>query len=249
MLRSYIRKNQESWDSHSKLYQELHETQLPTGERTWGVWGIPESELNVLGDVRDKDILEFGCGGAQWSIALAKKGARMTGIDLSSAQIEFAKKLVARSQVHVNLLHGNAEEVPLPDASFDIVFCDHGAMTFADPYRTVPEAARLLRRGGLFAWNSATPLLYVCCDAQDAVTSTLHKDYFALHEIPEPEGGVSFQLPHGAWVKLFRENGLIIEDLLELKAPADAKTTYEGYAPVDWARRYPAEQIWKLRKG
>jgi len=37
--------------------------------------------------------------------------------------------------------------------SFDIVFCDHGAMTFADRHRTVPQAARVLRPGGLFAFN------------------------------------------------------------------------------------------------
>ena len=39
-------------------------------------------------------------------------------------------------------------EVPLPDETFDVVFCDHGALTFADPYKVVPECARLLRPMG-----------------------------------------------------------------------------------------------------
>ena len=104
-----------------------------SGGMAWGVWQIPEAELRVLGDVRDRDILEFGCGAAQWSIALAQAGARPVGLDLSERQLEHARTLMARAGVDFPLVHASAEAVPLPDASFDIVFCDHGAMTFADP--------------------------------------------------------------------------------------------------------------------
>ena len=107
---------------------------------------------------RGKDVLEFGCGAAQWSIALAKRGARPVGLDLSDRQLEHARRLMAEAGVDFPLVHASAESVPLPDASFDIVFCDHGAMTFADPYRTVPEAARLLRPGGLFAFNHGSTI-------------------------------------------------------------------------------------------
>ena len=69
---------------------------------------------------------------------------------------------MAEAGVDFPLVHGSAEAVPLPDASFDIVFCDHGAMTFADPYRTVPEAARLLRPGGLFAFSHHSPIETIC---------------------------------------------------------------------------------------
>jgi len=118
------------------------------------VWSIPESQLNVLGDVRDKDVLELGCGAAQWSIALAGLGARCVGLDNSARQLEHARRGMAAAGVDFPLVHASAETAPLPDASFDVVFCDHGAMTFADPERTVPEAARLLRPGGLFAFNA-----------------------------------------------------------------------------------------------
>ena len=72
--------------------------------------------------------------------------------------------------------------VPLPDASFDIVFCDHGAMTFADPYRTVPEAARLLRSGGLFAFSHHTPIESIAWPLDsDTVGDRLVVDYFGMH--------------------------------------------------------------------
>jgi hypothetical protein len=55
-------------------------------------------------------------------------------------------------------------------------------------------------------------------------------------------------LGHGDWIRLFLANGLRVVDLLELRPPANAWTTYLTYAPPEWARRWPAEQIWKVEK-
>jgi len=67
---------------------------------------------------------------------------------------------MAEAGVDFPLVHASGEAVPFPDASFDIVFCDYGAMTFADPYSTVPEAARLLaarRAAGFLRRDSHRP--------------------------------------------------------------------------------------------
>ena len=140
-------RNRASWDAFSDEYQATHAESLRMdGGLNWGTGRVPESQLQVLGDVAGLDILELGCGAAQWSIGLARAGGRPVGLDNSARQLEHAKRLMAEAGVDFPLVHASAEDVPLPDRSFDIVFCDHGAMTFADPYRTVPEAARLLRR-------------------------------------------------------------------------------------------------------
>jgi ubiquinone/menaquinone biosynthesis C-methylase UbiE len=82
----------------------------------------------------------------------------------------------------VPLVQASAEAVPLADASFDTVFCDHGAMNFADPYRTVPEVARLLRPGGLFAFCHLSPIADLCWpDTADRVGDQLVRDYFGMH--------------------------------------------------------------------
>ena len=105
--------------------------------------------------------------------------------------------------------------MPLPDASFDIVFCDHGAMTFADPYRTVPEAARLLRPGGLFAFSHGSAIAdLVWPVGEEHMGDRLLVDYFDLRTI-EDDGEVTFKLPYGDWIRLFRSNGFIVEDLIE----------------------------------
>ena len=167
-LSPHARRNRDSWNDDADAYQERNGALLEAGGgMAWGVWQIPEAELGILGDVRDRDVLELGCGAAQWSIALAKAGARPVGLDLSERQLEHARTLMSAAGVDFPLIHASAERVPLPDASFDVVFCDHGAMTFADPYLTVPEVARLLRPGGLFAFNHGSPILSIAWAADD----------------------------------------------------------------------------------
>jgi SAM-dependent methyltransferase len=248
-LTVHAARNREAWDAYSDEYQERHGTQLAdSGGAAWGVAQIPESELNVLGDVAGLDVLELGCGAAQWSIALAQRGARPVGLDLSERQLEHARRLMAAAGVDFPLIHGSAEAVPLPDASFDIVFCDHGAMTFADPYRTVPEAARLLRPGGLFAFSHHSPIETICwpLDAEH-VGERLALDYFGMHAIDDGEN-VSFQLPFGEWIRLFRANGLAIEDLIEPRPGPDATSSYRSTEDLAWSRRWPAESIWRLSR-
>ena len=104
-------------------------------------------------------------------------GARVTGLDQSRGQLRHAAKKVAAADVSVQLVCASATAVPLADASFDVVFCDHGAMSFCDPYRTVPEVARVLRPGGRFAFNISTLLRNLCYPVGDPdapVTRKLH---------------------------------------------------------------------------
>jgi SAM-dependent methyltransferase len=201
----------------------------------------------VLGDVSGKDVLELGCGAAQWSIALAGLGARPVGLDLSRRQLEHAREAIAEAGVEFPLLEASAEDVPLDDESFDVVFCDHGAFNFADPARLVPECARLLRPGGLLAFSMLTPLFDVFWDNErEAVGDQPRNNYFE-HRGFEDDEGVDFQLPYGEWIRLFRANGLLVDDLIELRPSPDAESSYDT-VELEWARRLPAEHIWKARK-
>ena len=203
--------------------------------------------MHVLGAVAEKDVLELGCGAAQWSIALAKLGARPVGLDLSPRQLEHARRAMNEAAVEFPLIEASAEDVPLDDASFDVVFCDHGAFNFADPSRLVPEAARLLRPGGLLTFSMVTPIVDLFWDNErDAVVDRPRNNYFE-HRGFEDADAVDFQLPYGEWIRLFRANGLVVEDLIELRPPPGATTSYD-LVPLEWARCLPAEHIWKARK-
>ena len=248
MRQSDAVRNRTAWDARADEYQALHRETLGRPEPRWGMWQIPESELQILGDVAGKDVLEYGCGAAQWSILLARQGADPVGLDNSSRQLEHARTLMAEAGVEFPLVHASAGEAPFDDASFDVVFCDHGAMTFADPYVTVPEVARLLRGGGLFAFSHSTPLSNVCWDADDKIQPELGDPYFGLHRMERPDEPVEFNLPQGEWIRLFRENGFVVERLHEVQPPEGAESTYRDAAETEWARSWPMEQIWMVRK-
>jgi SAM-dependent methyltransferase len=247
-LSDACRTNQREWDEAADDYQARHAALLGVSEVCWGVWGTPERELKVLGEVAGKDILELGAGAAQWSILLAQQGARPVALDISERQLAHARKLMREAGVEFPLVHASSESVPLPDRSFDIIFTDHGGMTYGRPERTLPEAARLLRPGGVFAFLVASPLLVVCYDSErKQIGGELVRDYFSLDRY-EDEGLVAYQRPYGEWIRLFRKYGFVVEDLIELRPDASATTSYSNYVPLEWARRWPAECLWKLRR-
>jgi SAM-dependent methyltransferase len=121
-------------------------------------------------------------------------------------------------------------------------------MTFADPYRTVAEAARLLRPGGLFAFNHHTPIETIAWPLEaETVGDRLALDYFGMHQFDDGES-TTFQLPYGEWIRLFRANGFMIVDLVELRPAVDATSSFRYEEELAWARRWPAEEIWRLRR-
>lgn len=241
----HVARNRSYWNGSSDSYQKLHGARLVETAPAWGVWAIPESQLGVLGPLEGRDVLELGCGAAQWTRALAEVGARAVGVDLSDRQLLHARR---HPGPDAPLVQADAERLPFAGESFDVVFCDHGATSFAHPERTVPEAARVLRPGGVFAFCMSTPIRDACWNAEtDRVDRELVNDYFELSEIDDRHS-TCFQLPYGAWIRLFRRSSLSIEDLVELRASEGDATTYTDYVPVAWAARWPAEHIWKLRK-
>jgi len=237
----HVEANRAAWNARADDYQRTHGRFLSGA--AWGTWQIPETELGLLGDVAGKDVLELGCGAARFAIALAALGARCVGLDYSERQLEHARSLGAEFP----LVHAPAEDVPLPDASFDVVFSDHGALSWGDPHRVAPEAARLLRPGGSLVFNVTSPFARMCLDEDaDEQVARLQRPYFGLRYLDEGDGAATYNLGYGEWVRLLRASGLLIEDLVEPQPPEGATTTYG--IPVEWAECWPAECIWVCRK-
>ena len=249
-LPDHVRRNRARWDAQAANYAAAGARAWAQAEPTWGIWGVPESELGVLpAGLAGTDAIELGCGTAYVSAWLARRGARVVGIDNSAAQLATARRLQREHGLAFPLLHGNAEDVPCPDASFDLAISEYGACLWADPARWVPEAARLLRPGGalIFLVNSA--LLTLCVPEDDSpATDRLLRSAFGMYRVEWPDDdGVEFHLSHGDWLRLLRRNGFEVEDLIEVRPPESATTRYP-YVTLEWARRWPAEEVWKARR-
>jgi len=247
----HVMKNRSAWDRWAPQWAEAGRRAWAQKEPTWGIWGIPESDAHILPDsVKGFDIIELGCGTAYVSAWLARRGAHVTGIDNSAEQLKTARALQKQHKLLFPLIHGNAERVPLPDASFDLAISEYGASIWCDPYRWIPEASRLLRpEGRLIFLVNGTILMLCSSDNEDSTTSRLRRDYFGMHHFDYTggDGSVEFHLGYGDWIRLLRASGFEVENLLELRPPAGAKAS-QPYVKPGWARRWPSEEVWFARK-
>eukprot|EP00928_Gymnodinium_smaydae_P062900 TRINITY_DN46635_c0_g1_i1.p1 TRINITY_DN46635_c0_g1~~TRINITY_DN46635_c0_g1_i1.p1 ORF type:complete len:290 (-),score=26.02 TRINITY_DN46635_c0_g1_i1:413-1240(-) len=255
-ISAHARVNREYWDGMADKWIDDGETKWNpsmTPSPVWGIWPTPESELNLLPvDMRGLNAIE-GCGTAYVSAWMARRGATVYGIDNSEKQLETARRLAASHGVELTLTHGDAQAVPQPDGSFDYAISEYGAAIWCDPYVWIREAHRLLKRGGTLVFMGHTPLMNMCTPpgAGDC-EKTLFSSYFDMHKLDWSQdevdpGGIEFNLPLSGWFRLFRDVGFQVVDFLEVRAPEHFEGSRFGI-PAEWARKYPAEQVWKLRK-
>jgi hypothetical protein len=76
----------------------------------------------------------------------------------------------------------------------------------------------------------------------------LIREYWDLYRHEEPDEPIDFQLRYGEWIRLFVENGFVVESLLEPRPPVDATSSYRHAQDLEWARRWPMEHIWRVRR-
>jgi hypothetical protein len=76
----------------------------------------------------------------------------------------------------------------------------------------------------------------------------LIRDYFGMHRFAWPDDpGIEFHLGYGDWIRLLRDNGFEVEDMVEVR-PVDGSTSRHPFVTLEWSQRWPCEEIWKARK-
>ncbi len=249
----YLAVNREKWTVANAAHTDRNaEAAWAQEEITWGIWSLTESEARVLPDVSEKDVIELGCGTAYVSAWLRRRGARrVVGVDITPAQLETARRLDRQFGLGLELIEANAEAVPLPDASFDLAVSEYGASIWCDPFKWIPEAGRLLRPGGELVFLRNSTLSMLCMPDTGKIREQLQRPQRGLNRMDwtDDDPGIEFHLPHGEMLRLLRRSGFEVLDLVEVYAGADSSDdpVYD-YVPTEWARRWPAEEIWRARK-
>ena len=228
---------------------------MVTARTDLGDLGVPNAQLALLpADLAGQRAIELGCGTGYVSAWMRRRGASVYAVDNSAAQLATARQLAATHGVDdIEWVHGNAEAVPQPDATFDFAISEYGAAIWCDPHRWIPEAHRLLRPGGRLTFLGNHPFAMVCT-APDGASPTglrLERSYFGLSRLDwtsaaEDPGGIEFNMEISSWMRLFDHVGFDVVDFHEIQAPEAAEPN--KWVPPSWAKRFPAEQAWELRK-
>jgi SAM-dependent methyltransferase len=247
----HVHRNLEAWNRFASDFMAPGREAWASGP-FWGIWRVPESQVGVLPETLDGiDALELGCGTAYVSAWLARRGARPVGVDLSPNQLASAARFQREFGPRFPLIEADAEAVPLRSGSFDLIISEYGASIWCDPYRWIPEAARLLRPGGELIFLVNGTILMLCVpdlESEGPATERLLRPYFGIHRFEWPDDpSIEFHLGYGDWIRLLQANGFQITDLIEVRPPEGSTTRYP-FVTLDWARRWPCEEVWKARK-
>lgn len=104
--------------------------------------------FDVLAPIEGKRLLDAGCGDGIYSVEAARRGARVTGLDLSEDMLNEARKRSLAAGVAVDWQPGDVLRLPYPDDSFDIVMAITLLCLVPDPGVAISEMARVLAPGG-----------------------------------------------------------------------------------------------------
>ncbi|MFQ5556522.1 MAG: class I SAM-dependent methyltransferase [Acidimicrobiales bacterium] len=250
----HVIENRRHWDARADEWVAAGERAWAAIEPYWGIWELPDAGLELLPtDMSGWRAIELGCGTGYVSAWMARRGASVIGIDNSVRQLTTARRLAELHRIRLALVHGDAERVPAAACSFDFAVSEYGAAIWCDPHLWIPEAHRLLVPGGSLVFLGCHPLGVICIGPEgENASDRLARPYFAMHtfdwtEVAVDPGGVEFNLTVSDWLRLFDRVGFDVDDYLELQAPESATAT-KFWASPGWGRRWPVEQVWKLRK-
>jgi SAM-dependent methyltransferase len=112
--------------------------------------------LDRVGVEPGETLLDVACGSGQLALIAARKGARVTGVDIATNSILAARGRAASESLDARFDEGDAEELPYADSSFDVVATIYGAMFAPRPERVAAELLRVCRPGGRIAMANWT---------------------------------------------------------------------------------------------
>jgi ubiquinone/menaquinone biosynthesis C-methylase UbiE len=147
-------------------------------------------------------VLDVAVVGGHTTLAFARGAAEVIGIDLTEAMLEAAQGLAeAQGIANISFRAADAEHLPFPDASFDVVTCRYAAHHFPHPAVAAREWARVLKPGG--------QLLLVDVVSPDDPTSDTFLN--AAEVLRDPSHVRDHTVAQ--WVEMLQEAGLAVEEL------------------------------------
>jgi ubiquinone/menaquinone biosynthesis C-methylase UbiE len=243
--------NRASWNAVSRDYQSIH--RIPTDDAHYGPRMPTERELQLVGDVAGKRLLEIGCGGGQCAIAFAKRGAIASGKDLSEEQLAFARALAQREGVNVEFTQGNIEDLSeFENESQGVVFSAWALPFVENLGRCFREVYRVLVSGGIFVFSSDHPFGAAISDGSPPLVVKFGywdtaRDWHWDDDPSKPRFR-EFSRPVSETFQLLRDAGFAVDRILEPRPLEHERDTWDSSYPMDRLKLVPATIIFRAIK-
>lgn len=251
------RANRVWWDADAEDYHRTHGDFLgvdsTAGEFVWCPEGLHEGDVELLGPVAGRDVLEIGCGSAPCTRWLAAQGAHAVGLDISAGMLHRGLDAMKATGRSVPLIQAGAENLPFADASFDIVCSAFGAVPFvADSARVMREVARVLRPGGRWVFSVNHPMRWIFPDDPGREGLLAMFPYFDRTPYVEIDGtGTATYAEHhrtvGDRVRELVAAGLVVYDIVEPEWPEHLDREWGQWSPLR-GEIFPGTAIFCSRK-
>ena len=154
--------------------------------------------LSLLGEIKDKNILDVGAGTGRLTLRLAHAGAKLTALDVSE---EMLKKIKIKNlKLKINTVVGDAENIDFAEESFDVVIATFLIVHLKDLPRFFDEVYKVLKPGGLFLLTNINqrkaPEIKVGKDLVE-VESYYHRPETVVEELEN----LAFSVEHNNFIK------------------------------------------------
>jgi 2-polyprenyl-3-methyl-5-hydroxy-6-metoxy-1,4-benzoquinol methylase len=217
-----------------------------------GVWhqahDIDPVMFKVLKTVRNKRILEIGCGNGYFSRMLARRGAKVTGTDLSSKMIGFAKMREKTKPLGINyLIHDAANLRGIKSGTFDLVVGNMCLMDIQNAQGAIREASRTLKPGGRFVFSISHPFLLPHSKQLRTIITKNKQKYFgyAIYKYLSPSAekfvvwasgahATAYHRSIGTYIKYLRSAGFLIDAFEEIATKKKLKKAGRGDRVLKW---------------
>ncbi|MFW9805872.1 MAG: methyltransferase domain-containing protein [Candidatus Thorarchaeota archaeon] len=173
-----------SWD---EVAEDYHKTVGETGDSYHRNFVNPVI-FEILGDVKDKLVLDLACGQGYLSRILAKKGANIIGLDVSNEMLQIAMASEESDPLGIKYVHCNSADMSeVSDASIDWIVSTFGFHDIKEIEDTIQECSRVLKKGGKLVFAIPHPFSYSKRAEDDEGYFLKMKQYMSIREIPHPK--------------------------------------------------------------
>ena len=228
------------WDTIAPTYRAI--TRIDPDDFHYGPLLPGERTLRLLPPLRPgMAALELGCGEGQNSLWLARQGLRCLAIDISDAQLAYARADAKAQGLDVDFRRCAIEDFDAPEGAFDLITSSHAFEFLDDPFAQIARAARWLRPGGHLLLSTVHPVYngeWVCAEDEDGAETwgRLLVNYF--HPVddvrPQPDGQGGPPIASRAWPVSAWFNALLAARLTPLRLEEPPASPHPAYASDDW---------------